>query len=51
LESGTPFSTLRLELAVGALTTTMSSVLLEDHAMVAAVEEMDDGREALMYTN
>lgn len=45
--SGTPFSILQLELAVGALTTTTSSVLLEAHAMVAAVEGMDDEREIL----
>ena len=47
LGSGTPFSILRLELVVGALTTIMSSVPLEAHAMAAAVEAMDDERETL----
>ncbi|KFY41182.1 hypothetical protein V495_05035, partial [Pseudogymnoascus sp. VKM F-4514 (FW-929)] len=47
-DGGTPFSILRLELVVGALTTTTSSVPLEGLAMVVAVEAMDDEREALL---
>ncbi|KAL5346584.1 hypothetical protein ACLOAV_008291 [Pseudogymnoascus australis] len=46
LGSGTPFSMLRLELVVGASTTTTSSVPQEAH-VVGAVEATDDERDIL----
>ena len=44
------FSVLRLELVVGALTTTTSSVPPEAHVMVAAVDAMDNEQGAI-YIN